>query len=78
MTISAHDVAAILRAQLPGLPTLKLHKLLYYAQAHHLAATGEPMFAESVTAWDKGPVVVPLWEAESRPRRNGSAAGQVR
>ena len=64
MTVSAHDVAAILRAQIPGLPTLKLHKLLYYAQAHHLAATGEPIFAESVSAWDKGPVVVSLWEAE--------------
>lgn len=64
MTVSAHDVAAILREQIPGLPTLKLHKLLYYAQAHHLAATGEPMFAEAVTAWDKGPVVVAVWEAE--------------
>jgi uncharacterized phage-associated protein len=64
MAVSAHDVATILRAQIQGLPTLKLHKLLYYAQAHHLAATGEPMFAESVSAWDMGPVVAPLWEAE--------------
>lgn len=53
-----------------GLPTLKLHKLLYYVQAHHLASTGEPMFAETVSAWDKGPVVVALWDAE----RDASAA----
>jgi uncharacterized phage-associated protein len=64
MAVSAHDVAAILRAQMPGLPTQKLHKLLYYVQAHHLAAVGEPLFAESVAAWDRGPVVSALWESE--------------
>jgi uncharacterized phage-associated protein len=64
MTVSAHDVAAALRERIPGLPTLKLHKLLYYAQAHHLAATGEPMFGEPVVAWDKGPVVDALWRSE--------------
>lgn len=66
MTVSAHDVAAVLRERLPGLTTLKLHKLLYYTQAHYLAAAGEPMFGEGVYAWDKGPVVKVLWEAEDR------------
>jgi hypothetical protein len=37
MVVSAHDVAAALRARLPDLPTKKLHKLLYYCQGHHLA-----------------------------------------
>lgn len=74
MTVSAHDVAAVLRERLPGLAGLKLHKLLYYVQAHHLAVTGEPLFGEAVTAWDMGPVVAPLWTAEDRgepapPRR---------
>jgi uncharacterized phage-associated protein len=64
MTVSAHDVAAVLRERLPGLPTLKLHKLLYYTQAHHLVATGQPLFGEAVSAWDMGPVVAPLWQAE--------------
>lgn len=81
MTVSAHDVAAVLRERLPGLPTMKLHKLLYYAQGHHLAAVGEPMFAEDVSAWDKGPVVVPLWQTERHqlpaPPRRSLTDGQL-
>lgn len=67
MSASAHDVAAALRERLPGLPTKKLHKLLYYCQGHHLAATGQPLFRESIAAWDMGPVVGTLWHDE----RNG-------
>nr|WP_221374439.1 type II toxin-antitoxin system antitoxin SocA domain-containing protein [Actinoplanes polyasparticus] len=81
MTVSAHDVAAVLRERLPGLTGLKLHKLLYYTQAHHLAAAGEPLFAESVLAWDKGPVVGALWTAEKNgdapPPRRPLAGGQL-
>jgi uncharacterized phage-associated protein len=69
MPVSAHDVAAALRARQPGLPVKKLHKLLYYCQGHHLAAFGEPLFSESVMAWDMGPVVGSLWFSE----RNGEA-----
>lgn len=74
MTVSAHDVAAVLRERIPGLTPLKLHKLLYYVQAHHLAAVDKPLFAEAVSAWDMGPVVGELWKAEDRgepapPRR---------
>ena len=67
MSVSAHDVAAALRERLPGLPTKKLHKLLYYCQGHHLAATGEALFSETISAWDMGPVVGSLWFEE----RNG-------
>jgi uncharacterized phage-associated protein len=81
MTVSAHDVAAALRDRIPGLRGLKLHKLLYYAQAHHLAAVGEPMFGEAVAAWDMGPVVAPLWQAEHddapAPPRRALASGQL-
>ncbi len=66
--VSAHDVAAELRRQLPGLPTKKLHKLLYYCQGHHLAHFGEPLFSESVMAWDMGPMVAQLWKAEKDAR----------
>ncbi len=69
MSVSAHDVAAALRERLPGLPTKKLHKLLYYCQGHHLAATGEALFAETISAWDMGPVVGTLWYLE----RSGEA-----
>lgn len=62
--VSAHDVAAELRRQQPGLPAVKLHKLLYYCQGHHLAVFGEPLFTETLEAWDMGPVVAELWRAE--------------
>jgi uncharacterized phage-associated protein len=64
MTLSAHEVAAVLRERLPGLPAKKLHKLLYYCQGHHLAAFGEQLFRESISAWDMGPVVGALWYQE--------------
>jgi uncharacterized phage-associated protein len=66
--VSAHDVADELRRQLPGLLVKKLHKLLYYCQGHHLAHFGEPLFHESVMAWDMGPVVAQLWKAEKDDR----------
>ena len=66
MTLSARDVAAALREQRPGLPTKKLHKLLYYCQAHHLAVFDEPLFSETISAWDMGPVVGALWYEEKQ------------
>lgn len=61
---SAHDVAAELRRRLPGLPTKKLHKLLYYCQGHHLATFSRPLFSESISAHHMGPVVAQLWYRE--------------
>jgi uncharacterized phage-associated protein len=63
---SAHTVAAELRRRLPGLPVKKLHKLLYYCQGHHLATFGEPLFHETISAWDMGPVVGQLWYLEKK------------
>lgn len=40
------------------LSNLKLQKLLYYAQAWHLAIFDEPLFGEPIEAWVHGPVVV--------------------
>jgi uncharacterized phage-associated protein len=73
MTVTAPDVAAVLRERLPGLPTKKLHKLLYYCQGHHLATFGSPLFSESIAAWDMGPVVGQLWHAE---KEEGVSAGR--
>jgi uncharacterized phage-associated protein len=64
MAVSAHDVARALRARLPGIGSVALQKLLYYCQGHPLAATGEPLFTETISAWDNGPVVGHLWKAE--------------
>ncbi len=73
--MSARDVAAVLRERLPGLPTKKLHKLLYYCQGHHLAAFDEPLFSETISAWDMGPVVGTLWRQE---KQGGAPGGHAR
>lgn len=61
------------------LTNLKLQKLLYYADAWHLALRDEPLFAEEFKAWVHGPVLVsqyhrfkdfrwqPITEAIDRP-----------
>lgn len=64
--VSAHDVARQLRRRLPGLGSKKMHKLLYYCQGHHLATFGTPLFHETISAWDMGPVVGQLWYDEDR------------
>lgn len=45
---------------------LKLQKLLYYAQGHHLGAHGAPLFAEPIQAWSHGPVVPVVYQAYKR------------
>jgi uncharacterized phage-associated protein len=61
---TAHTVAAEIRRHLPGVGEVKLHKLLYYAQGHHLATFGAPLFVDTISAWDMGPVVGTLRHAE--------------
>jgi uncharacterized phage-associated protein len=79
--VSAYDVAAVLRERIPGVPTKKLHKLLYYCQGHHLATFGTPLFSETISAWDMGPVVGTLWFRESQggpvPPRDGLTESQL-
>lgn len=64
MPLPARAVAAVVRERLPGVGVKKLHKLLYYCQGHHLAVFGRPLFEDTVSAWDMGPVVGSLWFAE--------------
>jgi uncharacterized phage-associated protein len=40
---------------------LKLQKLVYYAQAWHLAIRDEPLFQEDFQAWIHGPVIPDLY-----------------
>ena len=67
MTTTARNVAAALRERLPGVTAAKLHKYLYYAQGHHLAMLGRPLFEETIAAWDHGPVIPQLWDSEHQP-----------
>jgi uncharacterized phage-associated protein len=41
---------------------LKLQKLIYYAQAWHLAIFETPLFDEKIEAWMHGPVVVSQYQ----------------
>jgi uncharacterized phage-associated protein len=45
---------------------MQLQKLLYYAQAWHLAWVGRPLFTDEIEAWPMGPVVRVVWTAEKR------------
>jgi uncharacterized phage-associated protein len=39
------------------LSNMKLQKLLYYAQGHHLAEGRGPLFTDEIQAWSHGPVI---------------------
>lgn len=43
------------------LTNLKLQKLVYYAQAWHLALKDKPLFEDEIQAWAHGPVVPSLY-----------------
>jgi uncharacterized phage-associated protein len=64
--LSVHTVAAEFRSRQPAMGVVKMHKLLYLGQGHHLAAFDRPLFAETISAWDNGPVVGELWYREDR------------
>lgn len=59
--VSAHDVAAYILHKQGPMTVWKLHKLLYYSQAWHLAWEDEPLFGERIEAWANGPVVPDLY-----------------
>jgi uncharacterized phage-associated protein len=42
---------------------LKIQKLLYYAQGHHLARFRTALFDDTIYAWSHGPVVPDVWRA---------------
>lgn len=48
--------------------SMKLQKLTYYAQAWHLVATASPLFHEEFEAFEHGPLVRPLWQANKGKR----------
>lgn len=63
-----NDVAAALLSQTGQVTTMKLQKLVYYAQAWHLVFHSEPMFADTIEAWPQGPVTRSLYEKHRRRR----------
>lgn len=59
------DVAAYILRKHGAMSTWKLQKLVYYAQAWHLAWEEEPLFTDPIQAWANGPVVRRIYNKHS-------------
>ena len=59
---SVFDAAAYILEKKGEMTTLKLQKLVYYAQAWSLVWDERPLFDEKIEAWSNGPVVRDLFE----------------
>lgn len=64
---SAFAIARELKRRRRKLRPLRLHKLLFFIQAEHLAWYGVPAFSEEIQAWKKGPVVADVWRKSPAP-----------
>lgn len=57
-----------------GISNMKLQKILYFAQAAHLAVEHKPLFNEEIYAWQYGPVVDEVYHSykgnQSTPIKN--------
>lgn len=59
---NVHDAIDYVVTYLNGVPAMRLHKLLYYAQAWNLVREGVPLFDERIEAWINGPVVKDVYD----------------
>lgn len=71
--ITVFDVAKYIlnkySTQSGEMTTMKLHKLVYYAQAWNLVWEENPLFPEKIKAWANGPVVFELYLAHKGKSR---------
>lgn len=70
---TAIEVADYIRARagVPSYDTMKLQKLVYFAQAWHIAWVGKPLFDEAFEAWTNGPVVRSIYREQKRNALKG-------
>ena len=54
MTANLHSVITAMNINRPGLSVMKRNLLLFFAQGHYLARSGDAMFAEALYATDDG------------------------
>lgn len=58
---TVHDVAAYILKKQGRMTTMKLQKLVYYAQAWSLVWDEKPLFRAKIEAWAAGPVAPELY-----------------
>ena len=61
--MSVRDFAQYILDNLGPMTSMKLQKLIYYSQAWATVWNDDVLFDEQFQAWDNGPVVRELWEA---------------
>ncbi len=59
--VTVFDLAKYILSKQGSMTAMKLHKLIYYAQAWSLVWDEEPLFREEIQAWVSGPVVPELY-----------------
>lgn len=64
---TAIDVIRYIKSKTTVYGEMHAHKLLYYAQAWTLAWDGQPLFDETIEAWEQGPVVPALRQTDLWP-----------
>jgi uncharacterized phage-associated protein len=60
--VTCRDVAKYILEKQGPITTMKLQKLVYYAQAWSLVWDEDPLFNEPIEAWINGPVVPTLYD----------------
>ena len=60
--VSVFDAAKYIISELGSVSAMKLHKLLYYAQAWSVVWDERPIFNEKIEAWVSGPVIPKLFK----------------
>jgi len=60
--VTVFDVAKYILVKTGKMTTMKLQKLVYYAQAWSLVWDDAPLFNNKIEAWANGPVVRQLYE----------------
>ncbi|MEU8898001.1 Panacea domain-containing protein [Nocardia sp. NPDC048505] len=66
--VTALDVAGYVYRQRGWVDAWKLEKLIYFAQAWHLAWDGRPLFADRFQAWPDGPVQPTVYQVNKYGR----------
>ena len=73
---SVFDVAAYILDKRGAITTMKLQKLVYYAQAWSLVWDDSPLFSEPIQAWANGPVIPALYFSHQGQYQISSCEGK--